>query len=295
MKLISESFAGVATSSTRVVELYLPKEKRLFDDPYSLRLLPFGWRVFYKVFMLPGLRSVILTLREKRMPGSLGGILCRTRYIDDLLKRSLESGLDQVVILGAGFDSRAYRIEGMDRVQVFEVDFPGTRALKQKRVVHVLGKIPENVTLTGIDFNRENLNDVLSEAGFQKELRTLFIWEGVTQYLTSEAVSKTLEYVSHSSGNGSGIVFTYVLKGLIEGTDRPEWFGPFLSFAEKVGSPLQFGLDPQKLASYLADRGLKLISDVGAGDYQEMYLKQLGRELNVFEGERAVFAEVIKA
>ena len=126
-------------------------------------------------------------------------------------------------------------------------------------------------------------------------MRTLFIWEGVTQYLTSEAVSKTLEYVSRSSGNSSGIVFTYVLKGLIEGTDRPEWFGPFLSFAEKVGSPLQFGLDPQELASYLADRGLKLISDVGAGDYQEMYLKQLGRELNVFEGERAVFAEVIKA
>jgi len=78
---------------------------------------------------------------------------------------------------------------------------------------------------------------------------------------------------------------------LIDGTDRPEWFGPFISFAEKAGSPLIFGLDPVQLEAYLADRGLKLIDDVGAAEYQELYLKPLGRELNVFEGERVVFAE----
>jgi len=247
MKLVSESFAGVATSSTRVVELYLPEEKRLFDDPYALRLLPLGWRLFYRVFFLPGLRNVVLSLRERRMPGSLGGILCRTRVIDDVLKRSLRQGLDQVVILGAGFDSRAYRISGMDQVRVFEIDLPGTRALKQKRVAHVLGAVPENVTLIGMNFDLENLDDVLSGAGFQKGVRTLFIWEGVTQYLTAEAVSNTLEYISSSSGDGSGIVFTYVLKGLIDGTDRPDWFGPFLVFAEKVGSPLQFDLARDEL------------------------------------------------
>jgi methyltransferase (TIGR00027 family) len=289
---ISESFAGVATSATRVIEMYYPEDKRLFDDPFAYKLLPFGWRLFLRLAYLPGLRSFVLSLRERRMPGSLGGILCRTRYIDDVLRRSLEEGLDQVVILGAGFDSRAYRIAGMDQVQVFEVDLPGTREAKQTRVEQVLGAVPENVTLVGVDFDRDNLDDVLSAAGFRKGKRTLFIWEGVTQYITAVAVSDTLGFVSGVSGVGSAIVFTYVRRGLIDGTDRPEWMGPFLSFASKVGSPMIFGLDQAGLEQYLSDRGLKLIDDVGAADYQELYLKPLGRDLNVFDGERVAFAQV---
>lgn len=125
MKIAGESFAGVATSATRVIELYVPAEKRLFDDLLALKLLPFGWQVIFRLVYLPGLRSLVLALRERRMPGSLGSILCRTRYIDDVVQRSLQAGLDQLVILGAGFDSRAYRIAGLENVRVFEVDLPG--------------------------------------------------------------------------------------------------------------------------------------------------------------------------
>lgn len=289
---IGESFAGVATAATRVIELYYPKDKRLFHDPLAYELLPFGWRVFFRLFYLPGLRSVVLSLRERRMPGTLGAILCRTRYIDDVLKRSLEEGIDQLVILGAGFDSRPYRIAGVDQAQVFEVDLPGARKLKQNRVEKVLGAVPEHVTLIGMNFDQENLDDILSAAGFQRGKRTLFIWEGVTQYITAEAVSSTLEFVSGASGVGSGIVFTYVRRGLIDGTARPDWFGPFLSFAERVGSPLIFGLDQVEMEQYLSDRGLRLIDDVGAAEYRDLYLKTLGREMNVFDGERVAFAEV---
>ncbi len=293
MKIFSESFAGVATAATRVIELYYPVDKRLFEDPFALKLLPFSWQVLFRLVYLPGLRGVVLSLRERRMPGSLGAILCRTRYIDDLLKRSLEEGLDQVVILGAGFDTRAHRIPGMDQVQVFEIDLPGTRKLKENRLESVLGAVPKNVTLIGMDFDQQDLGDILAAAGFQKGKRTLFIWEGVTQYLTAEAVSNTLEFVSDVSGAESGIVFTYVREGIIDGTDRPEWMGPFLSFARRVGSPMIFGLDQAELEQYLSDRGLKLIDDVGAAEYHELYLKPLGRELNVFDGERVAFARVM--
>jgi len=292
MKLISDSFAGVSTSATRVIELYYPEDQRLFDDPYALKLLPFGWRVAMRFFFLPGLRPAVLAQRGRRMPGSLGCILCRTRYIDDVLKRSLEGGIEQVVILGAGFDSRAYRIPGIERVQVYGVDLPGTRELKQRRVENVLGAVPGNVTLVGMNFDQQDLGEILSEVGFKMGVGTLFIWEGVTQYLNAESVKNTLEFVSTVSGVGSAIVFTYVRQGLIDGTDRPDWFQPFLSFAEKVGSPLMFGLDPAGLEQYLTDRGLKLIDDVEEADYQELYIQSLGRELNVFDGERAVYAEV---
>jgi methyltransferase (TIGR00027 family) len=288
---IGESFAGVATSATRVVEWYYPEDQRLFDDPYALKLLPFGWRVLFRLAFLPGLRRFVLSLRERRMPGSLGSILCRTRYIDDVVKRSLAKGLDQLVILGAGFDSRAYRIPGIDRAQVFEVDLPGARELKQSRVEKVLGAVPENVTLVGMNFDRQDLDDVLSAAGFRKGRRTLFVWEGVTQYLTAEAVSDTLEFVSGVSGADSAIVFSYVRRGLIDGTDRPEWFEPFMAFANRVGSPMIFGLDRAELEQYLSERGLALIDDVGAAEYRDLYLRQLGREMHVFDGERVALAE----
>lgn len=293
MKIFGESFAAVATAATRVIECYYPEDKRLFDDQFGFKLLPFWWRVLFRLVYLPGLRSLVLSLRERRMPGSLGAILCRTRYIDDVLKRSLEEGLDQVVILGAGFDSRAYRIPGMDQVQVFEVDLPGTRKLKNDRLESVLGAVPKNVTLIGMDFDQQDLGDILAVAGFQKGKRTLFIWEGVTQYLTAEAVSNTLEFVSYDSGVESGIVFTYVRLGIIDGTDRPEWMGPFLSFARRVGSAMIFGLDQAELEQYLSDRGLKLIDDAGAVEYQRLYLTPLGRTLNVFDGERVVLARAM--
>jgi methyltransferase (TIGR00027 family) len=292
MKIVSESFAGLATAATRVIELYSPEDKRLFNDPFALTLLPFGWRVVFRLLYLPGLRSVILSLRERRMPGSLGSILCRTRYIDDVLRSSLEEGVDQIVILGAGFDSRAYRIPGISQVQVFEIDLPGTREFKQKRLEKVLGKVPENLTLIGMNFDTQNLDEVLRTAGFKQGKRTLFIWEGVTQYITAEAVDDTLDFVSNGSGPGSAIVFTYVRRGIIDGTDQPEWFRGFASFAEKVGSPMIFGLDPDQLEHYLSERGLALVEQVGAAEYRELYLKPLGRNLNVFDGERAAYAVV---
>jgi len=289
---IGDSFAGVGTAATRVIEMYQPEDRRLFDDPLAYQLLPFGWRLLLRLAYLPGLRGAVLSMRERRMPGSLGGILCRTRHIDDVLQRSLAGGLDQVVILGAGFDTRAYRIAGMDRVRVFEVDLPGACEAKRSRLESVLGSVPRHVALVGMDFDRQDLGEMLSASGFQSGQRTFFIWEGVTQYITAEAVSHTLEFVSRVSGAGSSIVFTYVRRGIIDGTDRPEWMESFLAVAGKLGSPMIFGLDRAELEPYLLERGLELVEDLGAADYQEHYLKPVGREMDVFDGERAAFARV---
>jgi methyltransferase (TIGR00027 family) len=292
MKLVGESFAGMATAATRVIELYVPEKQRLFDDPYALSLLPAGWQILLRLAYLPGLRQVLLSLRERRMPGSLGAILCRTRYIDDVLKRSLAAGLEQVAIFGAGFDSRAYRIDGMDQVHVFEIDLPGSIAMKQKRLEKVLGRLPKFVTYIGLDFDHQSFEAALREAGFRPDRTTLFIWEGVTQYLTAEAVDDTLRTVASSAAQGSAIVFTYVRRGLIDGSERPEWFQPLLSIASRLGSPMVFGLKPDDLEPYLVERGFELCEDVGAADYQRRYLQPLGRQLNVFDGERAAYAAV---
>ncbi|MBN1265536.1 MAG: class I SAM-dependent methyltransferase [Anaerolineales bacterium] len=291
---MNEGFAGIGTSTAKVVELYYPENQRIIDDPIAYELLPFWWKVLVRMVFLPGLRNVVLALREKRMPGSLGGFLCRGRYIDDVLKSYLSKGTEQVVILGAGFDSRAYRIEGIDRAQVFEIDLPGASKVKRSRVEKVLGNVPDNVALIGLDFEQQSLEEVVQVAGYQKEKKTFFIWEGVTQYLTPEAVDNSLNFVSQYSGTGSAVVFTYVRKGIIDGTDRPEWLEKFLPLAKKLGSPWLFGLESAELEQFLHKRGLRLIGDVGTDDYKQRYLDPIGRKLSIFEGERAALAEVIK-
>jgi methyltransferase (TIGR00027 family) len=290
---IGAGFAGVGTSTARAVEMYYPKDQRLIDDPIAYKLLPLGWRLLVRLLFLPGIRNIVLALRERSMPGSLGGFLCRGRNIDDVLQKSLATGLDQVVILGAGFDSRAYRIAGFEQVQVFEVDLPGARNPKQRRGEKVLGAVPQDVTLVGMNFEQQKLDEVLTVAGFQTGQRTLFIWEGVTQYLSAEAVNDTLKFISQESGAGSALVFSWVRRGIIDGTDRPEWLKRFLPLASKLGSPWLFSLEVDELEQFLVNHGFELLEDVGAAEYQELYLKQIDRMLNVFEGERVAFARVM--
>jgi methyltransferase (TIGR00027 family) len=150
--------------------------------------------------------------------------------------------------------------------------------------------VPEHVTFAGIDFDRQVLSDVLEAAGFKKGRKTLFLWEGVTQYLTEESVKQTLKFVSDAKG---AIAFTYVRQGIIDGSARPDWFNTLLAFARKVGSPFTFGLNPLELASYLADLGLTLLEDVGAVEYRKQYLVPLGRKLNVFDAERVAVAAAL--
>ena len=190
----------------RAVESYHREQERLFDDRFSRGLMPGLW----KVFLLPGLRHAIVALTERVGPGFIGSLYCRTRYIDDALCNALGAGIAQVVILGAGFDARAYRISSMERVHVFELDLPATQRLKQKLLEKVVGKLPPHVSLVPIDFARQDIEGVITAAGFRKGIKTFFIWEGVTQYLAAEAVDKTFRYMCGAASEGNEIVFTYI-------------------------------------------------------------------------------------
>jgi methyltransferase (TIGR00027 family) len=129
----------------------------------------------------------------------------------------------------------------------------------------------------------------LAEAGFRTGTKTFFIWEGVTQYITSEAVDATFQYLSRAAA-GSKIVFTYIDRGIIEGSVRPPGTEEIISETQRCGEPWIFGIDPSELPQYLAARGFTLIEDVGASEYRVRYLEPLGRKMNIFEGERTVLA-----
>jgi methyltransferase (TIGR00027 family) len=135
-------------------------------------------------------------------------IAIRTRFAEDALAVAVERGVRQLVVLGAGLDTYAYRNPLGDRVRVFEVDYPATQAWKRQRLEEAAIPIPSSMTFAPVDFERQTLADGLAAAGFDPAQPTFFTWLGVVPYLTEEVVWATLGFIS-SLQNGAHVVFDY--------------------------------------------------------------------------------------
>jgi len=290
MPSLSSTAYGVA--SLRAVENLLPEDERLFNDPYSEKLLPPIYKFFVMIMRPPILWNLLMNMREKSTPGVVGGILCRTLYIDDLLIKAIKEGIGAVVNLGAGADSRAFRVPGIENIQYFELDSPEVLKVKRSNINKKIGELPSNLSLVPIDFNSQDLGEELKKAGYDLSSKTFFIWEGVTQYISKEAIDNTLKYVAQAPA-GSKIVFTYVLKSFINGSYIPDGLNSLHKLTLKKKNPLWFcGFDPAEMHEYLSKYSLSLIEDVGHEEYLERYIKPKGRELTVMEIERTVLATV---
>jgi methyltransferase (TIGR00027 family) len=286
----SRTAEGVA--AIRAAETMRPSGERLFTDPYAKLFLRPAYRILIELSRLSLFRDILVSLYDRRLPGALGIVLCRTCYIDDALGDALRDGADQVVILGAGFDSRACRLPGIERARVFEVDHPDTQARKRACLSRVLDPLPSHVVFVPVDFDRDRLSDALDAAGYRRDAKTFFIWEGVTSYLTAEAVDATFRFVASGSAPGSRIVFTYLHRGLLDGTARFEGAAELMAFVRRAGEPFSFGLDPEELPAYLGARGLALVEDVGASEYQARYMTGPGPRARVSPFTRAAIARV---
>ena len=144
-------------------------------------------------------------------PGLYEYILARTAYFDDLVKQALKERIPQVVFLGAGYDTRAYRFVDLSKeTRIFELDIQTTQRSKMDLLKKGDIPIPENLTFVAINFKIDSLSDVLLEGGFRETLKTLFIWEGVTYYLPPKVVDQTMHAIRSVSLPGSTIGFDYV-------------------------------------------------------------------------------------
>jgi methyltransferase (TIGR00027 family) len=216
----------------------------------------------------------------------------RTRFIDDLALDAVTAGATQVVLLGAGYDSRAYRLPTLAAIRVVEIDHPATQRAKT-RVVKA--RIPAgrraHVRFVPVDLSRE----ALDAAGLETAERTVVIWEGVTNYLTPDAVDTILRDLAGTLSRGSRIVFTYVDRSGLDGTGGFAGIEEWHAEVRRHGEPWTFGFDPASLSAYLADRGLRLMLDLSARDAAARYLSPLGRDEPTAEFYRIAQAEVDRA
>lgn len=211
--------------------------------------------------------------------------------MDDVVESSLGTGIGQVVILGAGFDARPYRMPSMAKAFVFEVDHPATSAVKRRALEAALGGNPAHVCFVGVDFNTDSLGATMRSRGYDPDRRTLFIWEGVTNYLTEAAVSETLQWCA-GTASGSKVLFTSVHRRVLEAPDTFEGTARLFATLRASGERWTFGLDPASLSGFLAKRGLLLEDDRGAAEYRAQCYGPEANRMRGYEFYRIALARV---
>jgi methyltransferase (TIGR00027 family) len=209
--------------------------------------------------------------------GSARLLIARTRFIDDRFEAALRDGTRQFVILGAGFDTRAYRFaDRLREAHVIEVDQPEMQQLKAQRIKEVVGGIPDHVTLGPIDFTTMKLGDVLSNAGFKPDQPALFIWEGVTMYLPADSIKEVLRWIAGHTLPGSSIVFDYTYSSTIQFFENIN-IDQLSEVAKQAvqrfrnltaGEPWIFGLPDQNEKAFLNDLGFDIRDILGVNSVE---------------------------
>ena len=278
----------------RALDASLPPSRRIAGDPLARSFLTWPLSLVADLARIPGPRELVPWFIDRRWPGARPALVARTRLIDEAVLAALGDGTEQLVILGAGFDTRAYRLPGLGELAVFEVDHADTQAAKRAALARALAEPPKHVRFVASDFAAGELPAVLGAAGYDESRRSFLLWEGVTGYLTAAAVDATLAWCARAA-SGSRLLFTYLHRDVLT---RPEAFaGTERLFAslEKVGEQLRFGIDPEELPGFLAARGFALESDVGASDYRRRYFGAAARRMRGHEFYRVAQARVVGA
>ncbi|HEY6966091.1 MAG TPA: SAM-dependent methyltransferase [Burkholderiales bacterium] len=198
----------------------------------------------------------------------------RTLYIEAALRSAAADGATQVVVLGSGFDSRAYRYRASHpQLRFFEVDLPATIEEKKKRIAAALGAVPDYVRYAPIDFDRQTLEEVLPALGFDAGQKTFFILEGVTMYVKQAGNAATLRFIARNSAPGSRVVYDYVLQRVVEGK-----FDGMYAIAENalavalLDEPFVTGWTPSGAAAFARQQGLKVVEDLGTKELTQRCL-----------------------
>jgi methyltransferase (TIGR00027 family) len=230
---------------------------------------------------------------ERRGPGVMGFLVARERHIDEFLLSCLQKGLDQLVILGAGYDSRAYRIPQLQSgVKVFEVDQPATQQVKLNQLRRILDALPAHVTFVPVDFNTQSLADRLAQVGYDERLVTLFIWQGVTPYLTPSAVDDTLAFIAHHSAPRSAVIFDYMYTSLLDGSQKHGEVRKMQRDPILRSELLAFGIPEGTITSFLSQRGFTEIRDADHAELHRLYFHGPNRARKVAHGYAIVSARV---
>jgi len=225
-------------------------------------LVRFGW-----------IRRAIRRKSESVTPGIYEYVLARTAFLDERYARTLDDGTEQIVLLGAGYDTRPRRMPTPDGVKVIELDIGPTQERKRDCLRRAGLAEPAGLVFAPIDFDTRSIATVLREAGYDPGRKTFFLWEGVTYYLTGDAVDDVLRLVRENTHPETTIAFDYAITLSDENIDRIHGARTFTETWRKhrQAEPFRFFIDQGSLPSFLGERGLALVEHLDTSEMEGAY------------------------
>jgi methyltransferase (TIGR00027 family) len=272
---------GVAKQ--RLIETIAGADKRVINDPYADSFV-----IGSGFIKLMG-HKLNVWLSKKLAPGFHEHLISRTKFIDELIEKSAVNGIEQYVILGAGYDSRAHRLELPSSLKIFEVDQP---EVSDNKLAKLPKELPnsENVTYVNIDFSYQSLTAQLIDAGFDQKQSTIFTLEGVSQYITKEAVSSTIKELASLTKDANSIFFMSYVDELLDknpeacfgkGYPSPEKKANLIkSLSAKVGEPWVSFYSYEEIESLLSQNGYSVEENLTLEDLNSLYFGPFGRTLS---------------
>jgi methyltransferase (TIGR00027 family) len=290
MKQGRASKTALGAAFFRAMESTFPEGQRVCCDPLARCFLSHGVGITARYHFTA--RRWKSLLEKKGLGPQYGEVVTRTRYIDDYLEEMMSSGTGQVVILGAGFDTRAYRCASLEGVPVYELDHPDTQKVKRERMAKARRGALADLTCVPIDFDTQDIGERLAAHGYDPARKTLFIWEGVTMYLPAGKIDATLRSVTALSPPGSSIVLNYVYRSTIEAGPPTREAAEFRERLERMGEPVVFGIDEGELEGFMSARGFANVEHAPCATVGRAWFDAAGREQAIARNIGIAHAEV---
>jgi methyltransferase (TIGR00027 family) len=236
----------------------------VFADPLALRILPPP--VEAELRTAPGHYDT-----SRYAPQMRGFMAVRARFAEEQIAAARADGVRQVVILGAGLDTYAYRATAAPPTAIFEVDHPATQGWKRELLDTAGIEPPAQLTFVAADLAHESLERALARAGFEAQRAAVFSWLGVTQYLAPEHVLATLEFVARVTGNGGGIAFDYAIAPELLRPEERAAYDALAARVRAVGEPWLSHFVPAELTAALTALGFAVALDLDPQRLLERY------------------------
>jgi methyltransferase (TIGR00027 family) len=249
-----------------------------FDTPLLIRDSYIGW--FFDQQTIESAREAlqpegigITTAGLQRNQIAYSFTILRERQFDDVIVEAIANGCRQLLLIGAGFDTRFFRLPDIQQnaVRTFEVDLPGTIHEKTETIAKRLGSVPEGLTFVPLDLRKQGLTDI-STAGFDPGTPAVYVWQGVSYYLDEGSVRNVVRSVASMMTPSSVFAFDGCAPTMIHGRGAPSWINENIERMCAIGEPFLFGIEANEMTAWLRSLGLVHVSSFQPDELEYKYL-----------------------
>jgi methyltransferase (TIGR00027 family) len=262
------SRTAAMTCVSRASSFYEKSSFYKSNDNIAPRLLP-----KFIHFLIRSRRMRSFLLKKLAPNGIYEYVIARTKIIDQIFLNAISNKFDQILLFGAGFDSRGIRLTSAnDKTKIFELDVHTTISDKLKQ--YRKRKIdPGNVIYVKIDFNNDNIEEKLKAAGFEYDKKSFYVLEGITMYLDESAVNEDFNFIMESAGTGSEVVFDYIYESVLKEMNLFYGEEEIYQRVKKSGEEWTFGIAKGEMNNFLKQWGLSLIEHLDSNELEEKYFR----------------------